>query len=187
MNASMTHTPVLGIDPGSRWTAGVLTYGHQPVYGWTLGPLGLGGQPDPTAIDDLNAIGAHGRYLAAVVEAAMETVERAEKAWGSCLVAVEGIRVPASHRGGRGSRIPVRDWVIPRTTTMALLAVFPDAIVIDPRGNGSRARTDYPAELQRRRPSTWGPNRARKGERSHERSAYDVALTAAGLLRTEVA
>ncbi|MEU8347862.1 hypothetical protein AB0C74_39710, partial [Spirillospora sp. NPDC048832] len=59
---------VLGVDPGRRWTAGVLRRGDAALYGWTVGPVDVDGQPDAAAADDVHDVAAWGRYMRRVLD-----------------------------------------------------------------------------------------------------------------------
>ena len=172
---------VLGIDPGSRWTGGCLVVDGDPLDGWTIGPTGPDGEPQANALDDLNDVQALARYVTAVVDAAVTSADLVRDAFGVPLtVAVEGVRVP---RGGSSGRVPLRDWVTPRCVLAAVAGTFPAAVILPAGAGGTgRPREEYPEPLRRRRPSTWGANMARRGERDHERSAYDLAMIVAGNL-----
>lgn len=163
--------PVLGIDPGSRWTAGVVRYGDRAVIGWTLGPVNPAGELEPGAMDDVNDWTAYTRYITRVLDAAYRSVRGMRERYGSCPVAVRRCIVPGARVIGSG---PFRDWVIPQRITGSLLAAFPDAVLTEPPDRPTALRS-YPAELIGTRPGGWGPGEARRGDRSHERVAYDVA------------
>lgn len=165
--------PVLGIDPGARWTAGVLRVGSTAVTGWTLGPTTADGRRDPAALDDPDDLEALARYVARVLERVDRTYEMAEREVGPCRVAVEAIHVPVSHRHGKRSRISLVDWLTPRSVVVAVLTAY-DAVLIPPAGHGRGPLESYPAVLRRKRPEGW-INEAPRGERDHERAAWDVA------------
>jgi hypothetical protein len=175
---------VLGVDPGSRWTAGVLRYGEAALYGWTVGPRDAAGDRDRTALDDADDVAAVSRYLARIVEMIDSTLDRAEKVHGLTVLrlAVETIAVPIGYaKGGRRSSIAVVDWLVPRQVVIGVLAVYPDARIVLPDAHGRAALDTYPVQLRRRRPPDWGPNETVRGERDHERAAYDIAGVAAGM------
>jgi len=165
---------VVGVDPGARWTACVLRLGDYAVTGWTLGPVDSAGQPDAKALDEVDDLDALGRYVDRLVDRLNSTVDEAFRLADAVRVGVESIRVPSGWRHGRPSRVQLSDWLIPRSVVVGVRTAFPDVRLVLPGGNG-RPRDDYPAELRRRRPPGWGPNEAPRGERDHERSAYDVA------------
>ena len=181
---------VLGIDPGRRWTAGVLRVGTAATHGWTIGPVDDAGHPHPAAVDNVHDLPAWARYMARIVDQVESTVERHRTGGGGRVhLAVEVVVPPG------GSRIALADWLIPRQTLAGLLAYDPHAVLVRPDAHG-KARpmnSHYPPELRPAkgrtggRPASWGPNEARRGERDHERAAYDVAGAAAQLLHARSA
>jgi hypothetical protein len=186
---------VLGIDPGRRWTAGVLRVGGEAVHGWTLGPVTEDGRPDPSAVDDVygpGALVAFGLYAARVLDAIEDTMGRAPGG-GRVMLACE-IAEPRP-----GGRIPLADWLVPRQLCAAIVAYDTRTVMIRPGGYGlahkavrdGRIQDHYPAALWPARgrtggrPASWGPCEARRGERDHERAAYDIAGAAARKLATD--
>lgn len=176
---------VLGIDPGRRWTAGVLRVGTDAVYGWTLGPVDQGGRLDPAAVDDVDDVAAWGRYMRRLLDAIEATVDRYQ-GQGPVHLACEVVVPP-----GRRSAIALADWLVPRQIVAALVAYDPHVVLVRPDAYG-RARPvseHYPPELwparggRGGRPPHWGPCEARRGERDHERAAYDIAGAAARVLQ----
>jgi hypothetical protein len=178
----MTDVAVLGIDPGRRWTAGVLRVGDDAVHGWTLGPVDATGRPDSAAVDNVHDVAAWARYMARIIDAIEDTVTRAPG--GRVALACEVVVPPA------GRRIALGDWLIPRQVLAAVLGYDPRTVLIRPDGHGKRRplTEHYPAALwpakgnRGGRPASWGPSEARRGERDHERAAYDVAGAAAEVL-----
>lgn len=173
---------VIGIDPGARWTAGVLRVGDHAALGWTLGPVDAFGMPDPSALDNHDDWHAIGRYLDRVVEFAQRTAEYADKNGATRVrFAVEVPRVPTGFISGRYNRIPLSDWLMPQRVAAAVLAAFPGTRTVLPdQFGGKRTPTaEYPRELRGSRPPHWWPNETKKRERDHERAAFDVAGVAA--------
>jgi hypothetical protein len=175
---------VLGVDPGRRWTAGVLRVGAAAVHGWTLGPVDAQGRPAPAAADNVHDLTAWARYMARVVDAIERTIDQHQAAGGGRVFLACEVVIPP------GGRIALADWLIPRQIVAGLLAFDPSLIQIRPDGHG-KARPvaeHYPPELwpakgnRGGRPDTWGPCEARRGERDHERAAYDIAGAAAAVL-----
>lgn len=178
------HFPVLGIDPGARWTACVLRHGVTAVTGWTLGPVAADGSLDARAMSDVDDLEALSRYLRRVLDAVDATYGQAEQLFGTTpRVAVELTRVPLGWRNGRRTPIPLADWLIPQRVLSALVGAYPGAALVAPDKHGRALAGDYPVELRRRRPAQWGVNEAPRGERDHERAAYDIAGCAAALPR----
>ena len=177
---------VLGIDPGRRWTAGVLRVGSDALWGWTVGPVDAAGRPDASAVDEVDDVAAFARYMRRVLDHIEAALDRHE---GRVYLACEVIVPPL------GRRIPMADWLIPRQILAGLLAFDPGTLLIRAAGHGkARPVTEhYPAALWpakgRRggRPAHWGPCEARRGERDHERAAYDIAGAGARLLARRAA
>jgi len=176
--------PVIGIDPGARWTAAVLRIGDHPVYGWTYGPVNRLGELDPAALSNPDDWAAFGRYAGRVLDALGQLVTDAERRHGGVRIAVEALNVPVGWRSvghGRYNRLPLADWLTPCRMVAAVLGAYPDARLVLPDQLGRRPAEDYPRELRGPRPADWGPGEARRGERDHERAAYDVAGLAAAM------
>lgn len=176
--------PVIGIDPGARWTAAVLRIGDYASHGWTLGPVNRLGELDPAALDDPDNWAAFGRYAGRVLDALGQLVTEAEQRHGAVRVAIEALHVPVGWRSvghGRYNRLPLADWLTPCRLVAAVLGAYPDARLVVPDQLGRRPAEDYPRELRGPRPADWGPGEARRGERDHERAAYDIAGLAAAM------
>lgn len=190
---------VLGIDPGRRWTAGVLRVGAEARYGWTVGPVDEVGRPDAAAVDEVDDVAAWGRYMRRVLDQVEATFDRHG---GPVHLACEVIVPPL------GRRIALADWLVPRQILAGLIAYDPNTVLIraaghgkahydrDTRGKLVRARpvsAHYPPALWPAkgrtggRPAHWGPNEARRGERDHERAAYDIAGAGAVVLARRAA
>lgn len=186
MTAENEGLAVLGVDPGRRWTAGVLRVGDRAVYGWTLGPVDADGRPDASAVDDVDDVAAWARYMRRVLDAVERTVDRAG---GPVALACE-VTVPPS-----GRRIALADWLVPRQILAGLLAYDPGTVLIRNAAHGRRrpVESHYPPELwparggRGGRPASWGPNEARRGERDHERAAWDIAGAGAAVLARRAA
>ncbi|WP_242911525.1 hypothetical protein [Actinomadura terrae] len=177
---------VLGIDPGRRWTAGVLRVGADALYGWTVGPVDAHGRPSSAALDNVHDLAAWTRYMARVMDQIEASMARAPGG-GRVTLAIEVVVPPL------GRKIALADWLIPRQVMAAVLAYDPRTVLV-PTGGHGRARPlreHYPPPLWPAkgstggRPADWGPNEARRSERDHERAAYDVAGVGAQLLARE--
>lgn len=176
--------PVIGIDPGARWTAAVLRIGDHASYGWTYGPVNRLSELDPAALDNPDDWAAFGRYAGRVLDALGRLLTEAEQHHGAVRVAIEALNVPVGWKStghGRYNRLPLADWLTPCRMVAAVLGAYPDARLVRPDQLGRRPASDYPRELRGPRPADWGPCEARRGERDHERAAYDVAGLAAAM------
>lgn len=168
---------VLGIDPGSRWTAGVLRVGDDAIYGWTVGP---GSDDAAKQLDDPDDMAAVNRYVQRIIERIGETLVLAEeRGYERRRMGVETVRVPIGWRNGRRTSISLVDWLVPRQVTAAILGAYPTTRLVLPDRHGRAELDSYPVELRRQRPPGWGRNDSRRGERDHERAAYDIAGVAA--------
>ncbi|MEQ4725008.1 hypothetical protein [Nonomuraea sp. B19D2] len=189
---------VLGIDPGRRWTAGVLRQEAEAVHGWTIGPVDASGRPSAAAADNVHDLAAWARYMARLIDVVEATLQQHRDAGGGPVrLACEVVLPP-------GGRIALADWLIPRQIVAGLLAYDPNLLLIRPDGHGKRhydrdgsgrlvrarpVNANYPpafwpAKGERGgRPASWGPCEARRGERDHERAAYDIAGAALAQLQ----
>ncbi|HEX3781314.1 MAG TPA: hypothetical protein VHX38_16760 [Pseudonocardiaceae bacterium] len=170
--------PTIGVDPGQTWTAAVLRVGDTAVHGWTMGPVDRSGTVIRDALNEVDNWDAFALYTARLVEGLDELADYARTRWGEVRIGIEVPGVPIGWRPGsppKFQRLPMRDWLIPRQVAAAVLGAYPQARLIRPDHLGRRPAHEYPADLRGARPPSWGPCEARKGERDHERAAYDVA------------
>lgn len=86
------------------------------------------------------------------------------------VVAVEGVTAPTGFKHGKREPINLAGLIGTATMFGAIVATWPDAVVVPPGGNGSGPRGAYPPEL-------FGPREgpAATGRLRHARSAFDVA------------
>lgn len=164
--AAGTVPATIGVDPGQKWTAAVLRVGDFAEHGWTVGPVNRNGLPDRAALDEL--------------------VEYAAEKHGAVRVGIEVPRVPIGWTPGAYSkfnRMRAVDWILPKQVAAAVLGAYPESRLVLPDHLGRRPASEYPRELRGARPPGWGPNEARKGERDHERAAYDIAGLRSSLAR----
>lgn len=176
---------ILGVDPGRRWTAAVLRQGDRALHGWTIGPVDEDGRPSPAAVDNVHDLMAWARYMARILDEIESTMSAHAQATGQRAVLAVEVAVPP-----RGRQIALADWLVPRQIVAGLLSFDPNLILIPPDKHGARRPVErcYPPELWPAkgrtggRPASWGPSEARRGERDHERAAFDVAGAAAALL-----
>src|SRR5690606_11315554 len=150
------------------------------------GPVDAEGGPAASAVDDVDDVAAWARYMRRVLDAVERTVDRAG---GPVALACE-VTVPPS-----GRRIALADWLVPRQILAGLLAYDPGTVLIRTAAHGRRrpVESHYPPELwparggRGGRPASWGPNEARRGERDHERAAWDIAGAGAAVLARRAA
>lgn len=182
--------PTIGVDPGQTWTAAVLRVGDTAVHGWTMGPVDRFGTVIRDALNEVDNWDAFSRYAARLVAGLDELATYARTRWGKVRIGIEVPGVPIGYRPGspagspaKFQRLPMRDWLIPRQVAAAVVGAYPNARLIRPDHLGRRPLDQYPHDLRGVRPPNWGPCEARKGERDHERAAYDVAGRAMALPR----
>ncbi|HEX4702333.1 MAG TPA: hypothetical protein VH352_09430 [Pseudonocardiaceae bacterium] len=175
---ALASPPTIGVDPGQTWTAAVLRIGEHADHGWTIGPVDKFGTVRRDALNEVDNWDHFALYLRRLREALDELVDYTVRRFGEARVAIEVPGVPIGYQNNgvrKFQRMPIRDWVIPRQVAAAVLGAYPEAKVIRPDGYGRRPLSDYPHELRGTRPPSWGVNEAHRGERDHERAAYDVA------------
>lgn len=150
--------PMLGIDPGARYTGVVIRDGDVVLHSSTLvRPKELESGTDWAlrVLDQIRVIKSEfGVHLP---------------------VAIEGISDPKGFQHGKQAAINPKDIIRAGIVLGALVAEFPDAVIIAPGNNGSQHYTHYPAVLIGRRPVDLPGDSQGAGTRGHEQSAYDVA------------
>lgn len=150
--------PIVGIDPGARYTGVVVRDGDVVLHSSTLvRPKDL-----PSGTEWAKSVVAQIAAILAAFPAGMP-------------VAVEGISDPKGFHKGQKAAINPRDIIRAGIVLGAVVATWPDAIVVDPGGNGSQHASHYPPELAGRRPAALPGSSQGAGTRGHEQSAYDVA------------
>ncbi len=165
---------VIGVDPGWRWTAGVLRVGDDVIDGFTVGPVGHRKANDtmaPVAMD--NYTHQVGQALDYLWDIAVDLGHRPR-------VAVE---MPTMPTGSKSFVVKFRAYKVTNDVAWFVKGRY-DAVRVRADGNGNRHKIDhggsgkledhYPASLIRRRQLA-GPCHAPRHERDHERAAYDVA------------
>jgi hypothetical protein len=158
--------PVLGVDPGARYTGVVLRDGDVVLYSTTL--VRVKEETDPVA---------WARHVVAEIKAVLVTACPPETGMG-----VEGVSAPKGFKDGKRQPIDPAPILFAGVVLGAVAAEWPDAVVIQPGGNGSQHVTNYPPELVGRRPKDLPGADGGAGTRDHEQSAYDVAGKAARVL-----
>jgi len=152
--------PVVGVDPGGRWTGIVLRRGDD-ICEWSTVTANSDGLPSAD-------------YLAAVCNLVILYRGQTGSHPGAVVIAVEGVKAPNPHVG-MSNPLGIMG------TAMVLGAVlrdFPGAVVVPPGGNGSGPMLAYPEALR----PTRGKGAGKDGLR-HCRSAWDVAGAALGMVR----
>jgi hypothetical protein len=165
---------VIGVDPGWRYTAGVLRVGDDVIDGFTLGPVGT------RKANDLMAPAAMDAYTDQIGAALDDLWDQAVELGHTPRVAVEMPTVPI---GNKSFVAKWRAYKITNDVAWYVKGRF-NAVRVRADGNGNRHKAEYggtgnledhyPAALIRRR-QLRGPGEAPRNERDHERAAYDVA------------
>lgn len=147
---------VLGIDPGARYTGISLRDNDTPIY---------------------SAIFVRPQSMSAT-EWALECSRLALEVYNEykpSYVALEGISDPKGFYKGEQAAINPKDIIRTGIVLGALVATWPDAIIVEPGGNGDRHESFYPESLSGRRPKDLAGSNKGSNTRKHEKSAYDVA------------
>lgn len=150
--------PMIGVDPGAKYTGVVIRDGDVVLYAATL-------LRDEEADSPLE-------YARTVVDA----LRIVRKEYPDYPLAVEGISDPKGFN--RGQRAAINPKYVMRMAAVAgaVAATFPESIIIPPGGNGTQHISQYPDSLKgRRNKDLPGFNPAAKSPRGHEQSAFDVA------------
>lgn len=142
-------TPVVGIDPGGTNTGIVVREGDRL---WFASTLHRALRPLPEYIADV-----------------LRVVDEAQHRPG-LPIAVEDVTPPTGFRNGQRAPIDPASLIGTAAVLGAVLARYPDAVVVPPGGHGSGPAGAYPPELI-------GPRegKALTGRLRHCRSAWDVA------------
>ena len=174
-------TCAIGVDPGWRWTAGVLRVDDRAINGFTLGPVDLAGKPSRKANDgmDTAAMYAYTRRIGQYLDQLYD--EAVELGYGRPLL---GVEMPSAPGSSKRYVTGLRAFLITDRVAYFSLGRY-DGFPFPADGNGNRHYTAhggngdmadyYPAELRRRRPSGWLRNEEPRTSRDHERAAYDIA------------
>lgn len=150
------HTRLLGIDPGARYTGVVVRDMDIPVYS------GIFVRPIEMSATDW----------------ALACIDHAKKVYDDYKpqhVAIEGISDPKGFYKGKQAAINPKDIIRTGIVVGSLVATWPQAIIVEPGGNGDRDESYYPDCLNGRRPKDLAGSNKGSGTRKHEKSAYDVA------------
>lgn len=163
LNPQPIGQPVLGIDPGYRYVGVVLRDGDAVLHATTL--VRDAAKRDPVE---------WARFVVEEIKGILFT---------SCppntRLGVEGVAEPKGFKNGERAPINPGPILFAGVVLGAVAMAWPDAVVIQPGGNGSQHITNYPPELVGRRPAELPGSTNGAGTRDHEQSAYDVAGKAA--------
>lgn len=148
---------VTGVDPGGRFTGIVTTSGNAVLSACVIRRTTGDKFPDSIYLNEVLAeIHAHEEEFEAL--------------------ALEGIVEPRGRNPDGEQMIMSAAGLIGTGMVYgAVLALWPDAVVVEPGGNGSLPDAAYPLEIQR--------GKRLGGPSDHARSAYDVALAGEVLYR----
>lgn len=160
--------PVIGIDPGARYTGVVVRDGDVVLYATTV-------VMPPEVESPLD----YARTVIAFVR--KEVISR----YPDAPIGVEGLSDPKGYVAGK--RAPINPKYVMKMAAVAggVVVAFPNAIEIKPGGNGSQHISNYPKILIGTRAKDLPGAEGVKGPRSHEQSAYDVAGKAAKIFYQE--
>lgn len=146
----------VGIDPGGRESGLIARRGPNLLAAEIIRRDGEGKLPDAA-------------YLNEVIDAVADVVA-AHSEDRRPLIAVEGVNEPSWYLNGQVSPANVGGLMATCMVLGAVLAVFPDAVVVRPARHGQMALSAYPDGLHPTRGSGKGKDRLR-----HARSAWDIA------------
>jgi hypothetical protein len=157
LDPTPTGFPVIGIDPGARYTGVVVRDGDAVLHASTL-----------VRPQEMN-----GTDWAVMVVADVQKILRDFPR--TIPVAIEGISDPKGFHKGKRAAINPKDIIRAGIVLGALVATWPTAEIVPAGGNGSQHYTHYPSSLIGRRPADLPGSTNGAGTRDHEQSAYDVA------------
>lgn len=153
--------PVMGVDPGSRYTGVVVRDGDVVLHSSTL-----------VRPQELNSTDWALLVVAGVQEIRKEFPARLP-------MGVEGVNPPTGFSRGKKAALNPKDIIRAGIVLGAVVATWPTAQIVPPGRNGSQHYTHYPSVLIGRRPADLPGASNGAGTRDHEQSAYDVAGKAA--------
>lgn len=161
LNPNPVGEPVVGIDPGARYTGVVVRDGDAVLHASTLvRPKDMSGTD----------------WAVMVVAEVQQILKEFPR---TIPVAIEGISDPKGFHHGKRAAINPKDIIRAGIVLGALVATWPKAEIVPAGGNGSQHYTHYPASLIGRRPADLPGSTNGAGTRDHEQSAFDVAGKAA--------
>ena len=154
----LTGFPVIGVDPGARYTGVVIRDADVPLYSATLV------RPDDMSGPD---------WALSVVSQVRKILE--DNNWWGIPMGIEGISDPKGFYRGKKASINPKDIIRAGMVVGALYATYDNVIIIPPGDNGSQHLSFYPDALKGRRPKDLPGDVQGAKTRGHEQSAYDVA------------
>lgn len=154
--------PILGIDPGARYTGVLVRDGDAVLHSSTL--------VRPKDMDSGT------EWALSVVQQVNTILEDFSE---ELPVGIEGISDPKGFQHGKKAAINPKDIIRAGIVLGALAQRFPKAFIVPPGKNGSQHYSHYPDVLIGRRPADLPGSGNAAGTRNHEQSAYDVAGKAA--------
>lgn len=156
--------PVLGVDPGAKYTGVVLRDADWLGFSATL-----------VCPDGVEPVDWMHQCVAEIKFILLQHCPPETK------VAVEGVTAPKGYKNGE--RAPINPkYILFAGVVLGGVAEAFGALVIPPGGNGSQNITHYPPDLVGRRPDGLPGSTNGAGTRDHEQSAWDVAGKAAPTL-----
>lgn len=165
LNSTPIGKPIMGIDPGARYTGVVVRDGDVVLHSSTL-----------VRPKDMES----GTEWAISVIAQIHAILKDFPA--TMPISVEGISDPKGFHQGKRAAINPKDIIRAGIVLGAVVAIFPNATVVPPGNNGSKHYSHYPAVLIGKRPADLPGSTQEAGTRGHEQSAYDVAGKAARIV-----
>lgn len=157
LNAKPVGEPIVGIDPGARYTGLVVRDGDAVLHSSTLV------RPQDMSSTDWAITCLTG--IQTILKDFPRTIP----------IAIEGISDPKGFYRGQRAAINPRDIIRAGVVLGALVATYPTAVIVPPGNNGSQHYSHYPDSLIGRRPADLPGDTNGAGTRDHEQSAYDVA------------
>lgn len=157
INLKPVGRPIIGVDPGARYTGVVVRDGDAVLHSSTLV------RPKDMSATD---------WAVHVVVGVQEILKGFP---ATTPVAVEGVNDPKGFHHGKRAALNPKDIIRAGIVLGAVVATWPTATVVPPGGNGSQHYSTYPDSLIGRRPADLPGSTNGAGTRDHEQSAYDVA------------
>lgn len=166
----------LAIDPGSRYTGISFIDGYGKVlHSTTL----VRPKENPEGMTESEAVF---HWLNILVD----KIKIMQTTFNPSMMAIESVVEPKGHKGGVKAALNPKDIMYTGVIAGGLSVAFTgQSVFIKPGGNGSYPDSYYPSELIGRRDKVLPGNSNNAGTRNHEKSAYDVARQALGVIITE--